>query len=268
MAYRRRGTGEPLVFVHGGAVNADIWRDVVPVLAGRYDCITPDLPLGSHTVPIRRPEYLSPPGIARLLGDILDALGLERATFITNDAGGAIGQILATTQPGRISRLVLTSCDAFDNHPPGPLRYLHALRDVPGVVPAWFWLAAKSRLARWAFYRSVARRPIEPAVLASYTVGADDALVRGELVAFFRGMRPEQTLEAARKLVEFTAPTLVAWGADDVWFPASHGQALANLIPGARFVSIPGARTFVPEDQPVLLAETVAEFLAANPLAA
>ena len=46
--YRERGTGEPIVFVHGALVNADLWRKVVPELAKDFRCIAPDLPLGSH----------------------------------------------------------------------------------------------------------------------------------------------------------------------------------------------------------------------------
>ena len=46
--YRERGTGQPLVFVHGLLVNGDLWRKVVPELSKDFRCITPDWPLGSH----------------------------------------------------------------------------------------------------------------------------------------------------------------------------------------------------------------------------
>ncbi len=65
--YRERGTGEPIVFVHGLLVNGDLWRKVVPLLADRYRCITPDLPLGSHEIPMKPDANLSIPGVARLL---------------------------------------------------------------------------------------------------------------------------------------------------------------------------------------------------------
>jgi len=57
--YRERGTGEPIVFVHGLLVNGDLWRKVVPQLADRYRCITPDLPLGSHEIPMKPDADLS-----------------------------------------------------------------------------------------------------------------------------------------------------------------------------------------------------------------
>ncbi len=64
--YRERGTGEPIVFVHGLLVNGDLWRKVVPQLADHYRCITPDLPLGSHEIPMKPDADLSIPGVARL----------------------------------------------------------------------------------------------------------------------------------------------------------------------------------------------------------
>ena len=52
ISYRERGTGEPVVFVHGALVNADLWRKVAPRLAKDFRCIAPDLPLGSHASPM------------------------------------------------------------------------------------------------------------------------------------------------------------------------------------------------------------------------
>ncbi|MDT5185849.1 MAG: hypothetical protein QOI29_4007, partial [Mycobacterium sp.] len=52
ISYRERGTGSPIVFVHGVAVNGDLWRRVVPRLPD-HRCIAPDLPWGSHSIPLR-----------------------------------------------------------------------------------------------------------------------------------------------------------------------------------------------------------------------
>ena len=49
LRYRETGEGPPVLFVHGLLVNGDLWRKVVPGLADRYRCITPDLPLGSQS---------------------------------------------------------------------------------------------------------------------------------------------------------------------------------------------------------------------------
>ena len=110
--YRERGTGEPIVFVHGALVNADLWRKVVPALAKDFHCIAPDLPLGSHTRPLPADADLSPNGAAKLIADFIESLGLDNVTLVGNDTGGALCQLVVTRHPQRIGRLVLTNCDA------------------------------------------------------------------------------------------------------------------------------------------------------------
>ena len=50
LEYRERGDGPVLVFVHGAAVNGDLWRKVVPELAPSHRCIALDVPLGGHSI--------------------------------------------------------------------------------------------------------------------------------------------------------------------------------------------------------------------------
>ena len=66
-----------------------------------------------------RPTPTSAPrGVARMINDVLDALGLDDVTLVGNDTGGAICQLLLADDPSRIGRVVLTNCDAFENFPP------------------------------------------------------------------------------------------------------------------------------------------------------
>ena len=143
LRYRDDGSGEPIVFLHGLLVNGRLWERVTERLASDFRCIVPDLPLGSHSVPMNPDADLSPPGVARLVVDLLDSLGLDRVTLVGNDSGGAISQLVATSAPERISRLVLTNCDAYDNFPPKLFAYFkpaakEALREYP--VEPWVLL--------------------------------------------------------------------------------------------------------------------------------
>ena len=97
------GEGAPIVFVHGALVNANLWRKVVPLLDG-FTRVTLDLPLGSHLEPMPTDADLTPPALADLIADALEALGLEDVTLVGNDTGGALTQILATSRPERIGR--------------------------------------------------------------------------------------------------------------------------------------------------------------------
>src|SRR3954447_17590560 len=111
--YRERGEGPPLVFLHGIVANGALWRRVVPALADRYRCITPDWPLGSHELGMREDADMSLPGLARLVGEVLKVLDLDDVTLVANDTGGAIAQWVAVQNPPRLGRLVLTPCDAL-----------------------------------------------------------------------------------------------------------------------------------------------------------
>ncbi len=140
--YRECGSGEPLVFVHGLLVNGDLWRKVAPSLAKSYRCIVPDLPLGSHEIPLATSADLTPPGLVRLITDFLDALELPAVTLIANDTGGALCQLLIAANPDRVERLVLTNCDAYENFPAPPVSLLtmgaaySGFCFSPGEVPA------------------------------------------------------------------------------------------------------------------------------------
>src|SRR3954452_12948655 len=115
LEYREQGSGPPMVFAHGAGVNGDLWRKVAPALSDRARCIVPDLTLGGHTRPLDGEGDRSLFGQADILADLLEALELEDVTLVGNDTGGAISQALVTKRPERVGRLVLTSCDAFEN---------------------------------------------------------------------------------------------------------------------------------------------------------
>jgi pimeloyl-ACP methyl ester carboxylesterase len=254
------GSGEPIVFAHGALVNANLWRKVVPLLSPDFRCITLDLPLGSHEIPMPDAD-LSPTGLADLIAEAVAELGLERPTLVGNDSGGALSQIAVSRHPDLVSRLVLTSCDAYDEFPPrffdvllwparfpalsrvlfAPLR-IRALRETP-LAFGWLMHAKLDERAGDSYV-------LPP--LTSPEAGADFA-------RFLRTMDGSHTMAAIEKLRSFDRPVLIAWSRDDKFFHA--GERLAADIPGARLEWIDNARTFSMEDQPERVAEVIAGFV-------
>ncbi|WP_244298506.1 alpha/beta fold hydrolase [Micromonospora cremea] len=99
VAYTERGSGPTVVFVHGLLVNANLWRKVVPAIADAgFRCIAPNWPLGAHQVPMPADADLTPPGVAKLMAEFLDALDLTDVTVLANDTGGALTQILSSSR--------------------------------------------------------------------------------------------------------------------------------------------------------------------------
>ena len=117
------GAGPVIVLLHGLLMDATLWDEVTADLSPGHRCVAPTLPLGAHTRAIKPGADLSLPGIAKLVAEFLDRLGLDDVTLVGNDTGGAVVQLLAADGAPRVGRVVLASCDAFGNFPPGLASY-------------------------------------------------------------------------------------------------------------------------------------------------
>lgn len=260
--YRDTGAGPPIVFVHGLLVDGTLWRKVVPRLEGRFRCIVPDWPLGSHTVAMRRDADLTPRGVAALIGELLEALDLRDVTLVANDTGGALAQMLVATRPERVGRLVLTPCDAFENFLPPMFRPLQLAARVPGLLtlalqPLRFRAPRRLPLAfGWLTKRPVPGEVTDGWVRPFFTQRA----IRRDAARFTRAIRPRDLLDAAARLRRFDRPVLIAWATEDRFFPFEHARRLAAIFPDARVEEISGSRSFAPEDRPDRVAELVAAF--------
>jgi len=257
------GTGSPIVFVHGLLVNANLWRKVVAELAPAFRCISLDLPLGSHTLPMPEAADLTPHGLADLIADALESLALEEVTLVANDTGGALCQMLVTRRPERIGRLVLTSCDYRDNFPPPMFRYFKPAAAIPGtmkVLMAPMRLRAPRRLPfafGWLVTRRIDRQAEDSYLLAGMTIPG----IERDLKRVIKGLDTRYTNEAADRLGQFDKPALIAWSREDRFFKPTHAQRLAQDLPNARLEWIENARSLSPEDQPARLAELIADFV-------
>ncbi|OLT47818.1 alpha/beta hydrolase [Saccharomonospora sp. CUA-673] len=257
--------GPVLVFLHGPPMNATVWRKVVAELAGEYRCVLPTWPLGGHRIPMRPDADLSLRGLGLLIGEFLEALDLREVTLVVNDWGG--GQVLLTEQrTERLARVVLASCEAFDNYPPGlPGRLLLALSRIPGGIAALLHLLRFRAVQRapggWGW---MSKRPIPREVQRDwFAPGRRNKAVRADLIRYGKGIPPKRTLRAwAEAMGTFDRPVLVAWAAEDKMMPQEHGRRLAALFPQGRLVTVPDSRTLIPEDNPEFFARTLREFVA------
>ena len=265
IAYSDTGGGGPvIVLLHGLLMDASLWDEVTADLSPGHRCVAPTLPLGAHTRAIKPGADLSLPGIAKLVAEFLDRLGLDDVTLVGNDTGGAVVQLLAADGAPRVGRVVLASCDAFGNFPPGltgrtlalagklppPLfslamqqMRLRPLRRLP-VAFGWLTKRGDAATARW----------IRP-VLTQPEIRRDTARMLRSVFADKRLL-----LRTAEALPAFDCPALVVWAADDRVMPPEHGRRLATLLPNARLFEIPDSYTLIPLDQPAQLAEAIRKF--------
>jgi pimeloyl-ACP methyl ester carboxylesterase len=266
LAWQSSGRGPDLIFFAGAIANHDLWRDVIAALDDRYRCVTVDLPLGAHSRPLLAGADRSASSLARLELDCLDLLGVEDATVIANDtAGGLLLLSLASGHPalGRIGRLVLTNCDNYDQFPPDSLRKASAMcRALPRLAQALVRLQARSPSARRKVASGAAASKLDDERLESFFgPPRRDPRVAGDLVAAMAGFRPQLLLDAASALPRFGQPVLLVWGDRCDFFPIAHAQRLATQFPHATLIPVPGAKTWVPVDNPAALAGAIAGFV-------
>jgi pimeloyl-ACP methyl ester carboxylesterase len=268
LAWRESGRGPALVFFAGALANGGLWRDVVTPLEDRYRCITIDLPLGAHPWPLSPGADRSAASLARLLLDCLDLLDVADATVVANDtAGGLLLLSLASGHPalGRVGRLVLTNCESYDQFPPDKLRKAAALcRRAPRLAGAAVRLQNRLPAARRRGIATVAASGLDPERAESFFAPIrNDRRVADDLVAAMAGEQPQLLTDAARAIPGFGRPVLLIWGESCDFFPVAHARRLAGDFPSATLVTVPGAKTWVPVDNPAAVADAIATFVPA-----
>jgi pimeloyl-ACP methyl ester carboxylesterase len=258
------GDGPVLVLTHGLVMDASLWRNVVRELPD-YRCIVPTLPLGAHRQPMRADADLSMKGIAGLVSEFLERLDLRDVTLVVSDWGGPI---LTASNGGasRIARLVLVSCEAFDNVPPGlPGRMVAIAAKLPGGLNAALQPMRLRPLRRSPMTLGLmTKRPIPHEVTDGWLEPAlTSREIRRDLRKYANSAKQgsRDLLAATEQLRSFERPALVAWAKEDRVMPRDHGRKLAELMPNARLVEIEDSRTLIPEDQPARLAAEIRGFI-------
>jgi len=263
--YSDTGAGGPVVvLLHGLMMDASLWDEMAAALDSSCRCVAPTLPLGAHRYPMKPGADLSLPGLARMAGEFLDRLDLRDVTLIGNDTGGALVQLLIRDQAPRVARVVMVSCDAFDNFPPGLTG--KALVAAGKLPPALFGL----------FMQQMRLRPLRrtPIAYGWLTKRGDVATarclrpvltqpgIRRDTVRVLRAAAADKHLlaGAAEWLPRFRGRALIVWARGDRVMPPEHGRRLAGLLPGARLTEVDDSYTLVPLDQPAVLARLIREF--------
>ena len=252
--------GRPVLFIHGYAMGASLWGPLSARLAERnLRCIAPNWPLGAHPQALRAGADRTLPGIAAMVGAFMGALGLEDVVLVGNDTGGLVSQLVAVNHPDRLGALVLTSCDAFEHFPP-PIINPFIVAAKTAITFRVALQPMRLRAFRHYAYGKLAHRDIHGLVREWVKPALRDAAVAEDLRCLTRSLNQQTSLDAGTRLSGFTKPALVAWSADDLFFPVEDGERVAKTLPNARFELIDGARTYSMIDQPDRLADLVAEF--------
>lgn len=253
ISYTEQGTGPVALFVHGVLLNGYLWRHQLADLSDIRRCIAVDL-LAHGDTEIMAEQDVSVTANATMLKEFLDALKIDQVDLVGNDSGGGIAQIFAALYPERVRTLTLTDCDTHDNWPPEAFRPFLAMAAAGGLRRM-----VDAMLADKNTYR--APQALGPAYEHAERISDDtiDKYLRPfvrndqrtrDLQRFLAAFDNQHTLAIETRLKTLTAPTLIVWGTDDVYFDVKWSHWLAENIPGTRRrVELKGARIFFPEER-------------------
>ena len=107
----RLGQGPPIVFLHGYPENLQVWSELAPLLADRFEVVAFDWPGMGYSD--EWPGGATPQLKAKRLLAILDELHLQRPTIVGIDMGGQPALAFASMYPDRVQQLVVMNSLVF-----------------------------------------------------------------------------------------------------------------------------------------------------------
>ncbi len=210
-----RGTGRPLLLLHGWGVSSELFAPILDGLQPGHTLIVPDLPGFGATpqpdVPWSVHEY------AAWCIALLDRLGIDSCDLVGHSNGGRIGIVMAAEHPGRIARMVLAGS--------------------AGIRPRRT-LGASARVRTYKALRAIERSPVLPPALrrtagrrADQRGSADYRSASGTM----RGTLVRIVNEDLRALLpQVHIPVLLIWGEQDTETPIDDGRLMERPHPRRR----------------------------------
>ena len=251
-----RGSGPPVVLVHGVPTSAELWRHVLPLVD--------DARLLAWEMPGFGRSWQVPPDVdisvgaqADHLRAWLDALEVERPVLVGHDLGGGVAQIAAARAPGRCAGLVLTNAIAYDSWPIPEVKVLRTAGPLVERLPAALVRAQLALL----FGMGHDERDRVRESLDLHWAAYDHPQGGAALVRQLRSLDCRDTQAVAPALPTLDIPAALVWGAADRFQKLDpYGRRLAADL-RASLDEIDGAKHFTPEDHPTRIATAIGAVL-------
>lgn len=233
LRYVSRGSGEPVVLVHGFGEFLEIWSYNLDEFSANYRVYALDLPGHgkSEAPPPAKPLTLS--YTAQLLARFMESLNLDRVNLMAHSLGALVSLKLALIKPELVNKLVLVDAAGFNQSL--PLHYRLATLPWLGefLFRPTFRFVHRIGLKR-GFYNTdiITEEWIDLSYRYLKARGAKDALLSTlRCNSSLKGLLPESSV--SNKLQQITAPTLVVHGAQDRVIPLDVASRVYQAIPGA-----------------------------------
>jgi pimeloyl-ACP methyl ester carboxylesterase len=251
-AYRMAGQGPVLLLLHGIGDSSDSWLPVMPALTERFTVIAPDL-LGHGRSDKPRADY-SVAAFANGMRDLLEILGVERATVVGHSLGGGVAAQFGYQYPERLERLVLVASGGIGPHVASVLRLASVplaelVLPVLGLPPVRFVRSRALRLA--AHVGSGLGHDITE--VNRVLDGLPDHTAQVAFVRTLRSVvdwRGQVVTMRDRAYLADNVPVQIMWGTEDQVIPASHADLALGALADARVAIFEGVGHFPHRAEP------------------
>ena len=265
--YEEHGSGDPLLLIMGLAADSTAWLFQLPAFAERYRTIVFD------NRGVGRSAKPPGPYTIRQMGDdaaaLLAALGIDRAHVVGVSMGGMIAQELALQHPERVRSLVL-ACTYPEPDEEVRLGRANSMTQLGGNVDANGNATIDlSTIDPMMIFQTLLPKVFSPAFLMNQLPTLmqlfGGALQYGfSIEAILAQVDAVMSHKATDRLHRISAPTLVLTGDADLLIPPANSDILAQEIPGAKLVKIPGGTHGFNFETPELFNQAVLDFVGAH----
>lgn len=230
-----------VLLVHGFTFSLETWDKLAADLAQDHRVIRFDL-MGHGLTGADPAQRYSPAERATTIRDLLDNLGVARASIVGSSLGGLAAWRFAADAPARVDRLVLLSPGAYP---------INGVGDAPAPVPPAL-AAYLLDVPEAAFRFSLARIYARPDALPPERIQTIYDMMRlpGNGAAFVQSIEEFTLPDPSAALGRISAPTLILWGVDDQVIPVEHAGRLREDIPDAQLIVYPAAGHLPHEEAP------------------
>jgi len=255
--YQEKGTGTPLVLIHGYTSSTYSWKEVFEPLAKSFHVIAVDLkgfgfsgkPDGDYS---RR-------GQAVLVTHLLEHLKIEKAWLCGNSMGGEVALNVAVANPERVAGLILIDSAGVEVPGKGSLAPGYLMVPVVGRILIALSLTS-DKLVRQGLEKS----------FYDQTKVTDDRVAnyyrplktRGGQLAALRARTQWSLFPVEQNLGKIAVPTLILWGAQDQLIPLAAGRKLNSLIKDSKLVIFENCGHVPQEEMPARTIDELMKFIA------
>ncbi|MBN1363401.1 MAG: alpha/beta hydrolase [Syntrophaceae bacterium] len=259
--FEDRGSGEPIIAVHGLIGNSTYWKGIVKEICRRYRFIPMDMRGHGQTTVDGEPYGFD----ADTVGDDIAALGahlkIERFHLLTHSTGGFAGVRYAMRDSSRLASLILTDTGSSTSVIPGDpesIRTFHHKFSRPFEKYDWEQIMASVKMNPDFFFRGIMESPrVDELMQSAYEMVRLNN--RQTIAKFIRSFYtdPDPRVEGLRLI---RCPTLVIYGEKDDLFIESS-RLMAREIPDARLIMYPEVGHMTALEIPDRLASDIIEFV-------